>query len=48
MVVVDNSEGVIKITKIDSNNLLGYKLKIQLENKSDPAISYAIKKAPAK
>ena len=35
LVAVDNSECVIKITKIDSNGLLGYKLKLQLENKSD-------------
>ena len=35
LVAIDNAECTIKITEIDPNNMWGYTLKVQLENKSN-------------
>ena len=35
LVAVDNEECMIKVTEIDPDNIWGYTLKVQLENKSD-------------
>ena len=46
LVVVDNAECVIKITEIDPDNMWGYKLKVQLENKSaDKTYMFAVEDA---
>ena len=46
LVVVDNAECVIKITEINPDNMWGYKLKVQLENKSaDKTYMFAVEDA---
>lgn len=46
MVAVDNDECMIKITGIDQDNLWGYTLKVQLENKStEKTYMYSVERA---
>ena len=46
IVAVDNTECIIKITEIDPDNLWGYTLKVQLENKSaDKTYMFSVESA---
>ena len=46
LVAVDNAECIIKITEIDPDNLWGYTLKVQLENKStDKTYMFSVESA---
>ena len=46
LVAVDNSECIIKVTEIDPDNIWGYTLKVQLENKSiDKTYMFSVESA---
>jgi len=46
LVAVDNSECIIKVTEIDPDNIWGYTLKVQLENKSsDKTYMFSVENA---